>query len=157
MATNFLYATGTNGYIVTPFDVLTTGLNTLTTGSTATSAALSQSDTVHAVWGKIWFTSGGAFTPSTGVIPHLAGWFLGSPDGGTAFEKAFANADMPRAPDFVIPFVAGSALASTDVVDASGLIRLWPDSTKVFLRNNSGVSLPASGNKITVGPVAIQY
>lgn len=161
MPTNFLLASGTNGFIVTPFDLQSTELNTLANGNTATSSVggtsgvYTQTSTGQAPQGEVWFSAGGAFTPTAGG--YLAGWFLRSSDGGTTFERVVANNDLPRAPDFVIPLFA-SAYASGDLAFAAGVTVLLPwESFKVLLRNNSGVALPASGNHLKLGPVALQF
>jgi hypothetical protein len=39
MATNFLEATGTNGFIATPFNLMSTELNSLANNNSATSSA----------------------------------------------------------------------------------------------------------------------
>lgn len=160
MATNFLDAAGTNGFIATPFNLMTTELNTLGNVSSAvssvggTSGVFTQTNFANAVWGSVHFKSGGAFTPTAGGF--IAGWFLFSPDGGSTFEKTVSNTDMPRTPDFLIPLFA-SAYASSDLAEAAGLIKLPWWSTKVFIMNHAGVALPSSGNVIQVGPVAVQY
>lgn len=160
MPTNFLEAAGTNGFIATPFNLMTTELNTLAIGANAvssvggTSGVFAQSNFASAIWGEIHFKSGGAFTPLAGG--YLAGWFLYSPDGGTTFEKVVAATDLPRIPDFVIPLFA-SAYASSDIAQAQGIVRMPWWSTKVYIGNRSGVALPSSGNVIQAGPVAIQY
>lgn len=160
MATNFLEATGTNGFIATPFNLMSTELNSLATATNivssvgGTSGKFSQTDFASALWGEIHFLSGGAFTPTAGG--YLAGWFLYSPDGGSTFEKVVAATDLPRPPDFIIPLFA-SAYATNDIAQASGIVRLPWWSTKVYIGNRSGATLPASGNLIKAAPVAIQY
>ena len=83
----------------------------------------------------------------------ISGWYITSPDGGSSFEK---NANPPaRNPDFVIPFLA-SAYATNDLIFAqSGLVRLWAPSTKILITQNTGVTLPASGNLLVCSPVKI--
>lgn len=159
--TNFLLATGTNGFLATPFDLESTELNALTNGSTAVSSVvnstgiMSQTDTAHAPQGAVWFASGGTFTPTAGG--HLDGWFLRSSDGGTTFEKVVANNPLPRAPDFVIPLF-NAAYAVGELAFASGVVVLLPwESFKVLIQNNAGVTLPATLNHIKLGPVALQY
>lgn len=160
--TDFLLDAGTNGFLVTPFDLLTTELNSLTAtgGGTAvssvggTSGVFNQTNTSNAPQGSIWFKSGGSFTPSAGG--HLDGWFLRSTDGGTTFEKNVSATSMPRPPDFVIPLF--TSYASADIQWASGGFVLLPwESFKVLLQNNSGAALPSTGNKITLGPVGLKY
>lgn len=160
MATNFLEAAGTNGFIATPFNLMTTELNALGNGANVvssvggTSGVFTQTNFANAIWGEVQFLAGGAFTPTAGG--YLAGWFLLSPDGGSTFEKVVAATDMPRPPDFVIPLFA-SAYALNDISMASGLVRLPFWSTKLYIGNRSGAALSASGHVIKCGPVAIQY
>jgi hypothetical protein len=160
VATNFLEAAGTNGFIATPFNLQSTELNALANGSSAvssvggTSGAFTQTNTANAIWGEIAFTAGGAFTPTAGG--YIAGWFLYSPDGGTTYETAASNTDLPRSPDFIIPLMA-AAYASGNIAQASGIVRLPWWTFKVFTVNHSGATLPATGNLIKLGPVAIQY
>lgn len=164
-ATNFLDAAGTNGFIATPFNLQTTELNAQTNGAASTSSVggssgkFSQTDFASGIWGLIWFISGGSFTPTAGGV--ISGWFLQSTDGGTTFEALVSTpsttvAALPRAPDFIIPFDA-AALASGNIKFCSGLVKLpWP-SCKIVLQNNTGATLPATGNIVVCGPVATQY
>lgn len=166
---NFLYATGTYGFITATFDLLTTELNTLASASGVatssvggTSGKFSQTNTGSAIQANIWFTSGGAFTPAAGA--YLAGYFLRSHDGGTNFETLIATASatvpaLPRSPDFIIPcYEGGTALASGNIKYAQGPSVLLPVTTfKVVLHNLTGAALPASGNKLSIGPAAVAY
>jgi hypothetical protein len=162
MATNFLDAAGTNGFIATPVTLMTTELNTLATATNVvssvggTSGVFTQASWGSAIWGQVGFVAGGVMSGSPTAGGYLAGWFLYSPDGGTTFEKVVAATDLPRPPDFIIPLFA-SAYASGDLSPASGIVRLPWWSTKLYIGNRSGVSLNASGNIIKVGPVAVQY
>lgn len=166
MATNFLEAAGTNGFLATPFNLLSTELNSLASGAAATSSVggtagvFSQTNDANAIWGSLYFTAGGAFTPAVGG--YIAGWFLLSTDGGTTFEAAISTpsttvAALSRSPDFIIS-LDNVAYASGNIRWCQGRrINLPWESYKVLFQNNSGVALPASGNLIKVGPVAIQY
>lgn len=166
MTANFLEAAGTNGFIATPFALLTTELNALANGAAATSSVngtsgvFSQTNDANAIWGSLFFTAGGAFTPAAGG--YLAGWFLPSPDGGTTFESAVATASstvpaLARSPDFVVPLDA-AALASGNIKWVQGRRAQLPfESYKVLVQNMSGAALPATGNTIKNGPVATQY
>lgn len=160
MPANFLEAAGSNGFITSPFSLLTTELNALANNANAlssvggTSGIFTQTNFASAIWGEVSFKSGGSFTPTAGG--YLAGWWLLSPDGGSTFEKVVAATDLPRPPDFIIPLFA-SAYATNDLAQSSGIVRLPWWSTKAYLANHSGASLPATGNIIQVGPVAVQY
>jgi len=169
-ATNFLEAPGTNGFITTPFSLQSTELNTLGSGACATSSVggtsgvFKQTNNVNAIWGSIYFTSGGSFTPVAGQ--SLYGWFLLSSDGGTTFETQVATcsttvAPFTRGPDFVIP-LANAAYASGNIAWAGGrFVQLPWESYKVVIWNTNGTgavtALPATSNLIKVGPTAIQY
>jgi hypothetical protein len=160
MPTNFLESAGTNGFLATPFNLLSTELNALATAtSTASSVGgaggvFTQTNYANAIWAEVYFQSGGAFTPA--APNYLAGWFLFSPDGGTTFEATVSNTDLPRAPDFIIPLFV-SAYATNSVSQASGLVRVPFWSNKVFINSHAGATLPATGNVIKAAPVAIQY
>jgi hypothetical protein len=160
VATNFLEATGTNGFLATPFNIMSTELNALANGSSATSSVggtsgvFSQTNTSQGIWGAAHFLAGGAFTPTAGGF--IAGWFLYSPDGGTTFEKVVASTDLPRPADFVIPLFA-SAYAANDISQSSGLIRLPWWSFKLFVVNHAGAALAATSNLIKLASVATQY
>jgi len=158
MATNFLeYSGGTNGFLTAPVTLLTTELNAVTNGSSATQSVagnFSQASFGSGIWGIAHLQWTTAFTPTAGG--YVAAWFLYSPDGGTTFEQTVANTDMPRPPDIVIPLYA-SALTANLLAQSSGLIRIPFWTTKLFLINHSGATLPATGNILKMGSVAIQY
>lgn len=163
MATNFLETTGTNGFLTTPFNLLSTELNALATATPGvatssvggTSGVFTQTNFGSGIWGVVHFLAGGAFTPIAGA--YIPGWFLYSPDGGTSFEKTStgATADLPRPPDFIIPLFA-AAYAANDI-SSSGIIRLPWWSCKVFVVNRAGANFPATGNLIKAASVAVQY
>lgn len=160
MATNFLEASGTNGFIATPFNLMSTELNTLANNSSALSSVGGSSGIfnlasfANAIWCEVYFVSGGTFTPA--APNSIYGWFLFSPDGGSTFEKVVSNTDVNRSPDFIIPLIV-AAHAVGDIVQASGLVRVPWWSNKVFVNSHAGNSLPATGNLIKAAPVAIQY
>lgn len=172
MATNFLHATGTSGFIVTPFALLNasdTGLNALTNGSAVTSAhggggtngIFNQTDFSHAQYGYIWLnivTAG--MTPTAGG--NLTGWWLQSTDGGTTFEgkEATASSTVPalgRAPDFVLNLYEGGAALAAGDVKFSGVVRLPYLSCKCLIQNNCGVTFGAGAHTLFCGPIADQY
>ena len=160
MATNFLYAAGTDGFIATPFNLQTTELNSLANGNTVissvngTSGVFTQTNTASVVWAVISFLAGGAFTPTTGG--YIGGWFILKAD-DSHFEKLVSNTAPPRSPDFTIPLFA-SAYAANDISACQGgLVRVPACAFELLVQNSAGVSLPSSGNKIICGPVAVQY
>lgn len=163
MATTLQLDPGTNGWVHAIVDLLTTELNALASGAAVTSSVggtsgvYNQSNFSSAPLDEIWFTSGGAFTP-TGS-PILYGWFLKSIDGGTTFESLISTPSttvpaLPRNPDFTIPLDA-AAFASGNLKFGT-ISNLPAPSFKVVVQNMSGVALPATGNKITVGPYTYQ-
>jgi hypothetical protein len=169
MATNFLEAAGTNGFVAAPANLLSTEINTLGSGSAAissvggTSGVFSQSSFSNCPWLSIYFVSGGAFTPVVGQC--LYGWFVLSTDGGTTFETQVATPSttvlaLSRNPDFIIP-LDNAAYASGNIRWCQGRFVKAPwESFKIIVQNVGGaspVALPASGNLIKAGGVAIQY
>lgn len=167
MATDFLLDAGTNGFKATPFNLLTTELNSLAAGASATSSVggssgvFSQTNWANCSFGSIYFTCGGAFTPAVG--DSLSGWFLLSTDGGTTFETVVVTPSttvpaLARAPDFTIA-LDNAAFASGNIRWCQGRFVQTPwESCKVILQNNcASAALPATGNLIKLGPVAIQY
>ena len=165
MPTNFLDAAGTNGFLTTPFNLLSTELNSLGSGSAATSSVggssgvFSQTNFANGIWGQHWFKSGGSFTPTAGGVMAL--WFLLSIDGGTTFESIVATASttvmaLSRAPDVIIPMDV-AAYASGNIRFAGGFQKLPWLSCKVVVQNLTGAALPSSGNLIECGVVATQY
>lgn len=159
MPTNFLYAAGTNGFTTTPFNYMTTELNSLASGNTAvssvggTSGVFTQSNTGGSIWAYISLLLGGAVTP---VAPnYLCGQFILNAD-DTNYEKASSNAAPARA-DFIIPLLVVAYAANDLAAAAGGLVRIPASAHKVLLWSQVGAALPASGNKLICGPVAIQY
>jgi hypothetical protein len=162
VATNFLEAAGTNGFINTPFNLLSTELNSLADSTSATSSVggtsgvFSQTNYANAIWAYVYLTLGGSFTPAAGS-PDLLGWFLFSPDGGSTFEDAVSSTDMPRPADFIIPAIGSNAYSSGNILVSSGLVRVPFSYNKVFVMSHFGATLPSSSNTLKAGPVAIQY
>jgi hypothetical protein len=169
MATNFLEAPGTNGFISAPINLLSSEINTLGGGAAAvssvggTSGVFNQTSFGNANWLSLYFTAGGAFTPVVGQC--LYGWFLLSPDGGSNFETQVATPSttvlaLSRNADFIISF-DNAAYATSNIRWCQGRFIKAPwESCKVLLQNIGGsspVALPASGNLIKAGGVAIQY
>lgn len=157
--TDFLYDAGTSGFLATPFNLQSSELNSLANNNTVissvggTSGVFSQTNTVNAMLGAVYFSAGGAFTPVTGG--YLAGWFIRSPDGGSTFERIVTNTAPPRSPDFILPLFA-SAYASADLAwSQDPELRLPFEFFKVLIQNLSGVTLPASGNLVKLGPVGV--
>ena len=157
---DFLYdagVSGASGFVVAPFDLMSTELNAVGSGQIAISSVGGQSGLFtqpnfsSCVWAHLWFKPGGAITPLQGGVLSL--WWLLSPDNGATIEPtAFApgrNPDAIIAPA-ITAYSAGQYMVATKVL-------LPPYASKVMLRNDLGVVLPASGNHLTVGPFAERY
>lgn len=163
MATNFLQATGasTTGFFATVTTVISSEMVSLVTANTVTSASVftSSASFGQAIWGEAVFYTGSAISPTAGGF--LGAWWLKSIDGGTTFESTTGSSGtgLGRPPDFVIPF-STVAYGSSNQVFASGLVKMpWP-AAKLYVQNNSGVTLATSSNAystIKIGPVAVQY
>ena len=151
------YAAGTGGFITTPFDLLTTELNSLASGNTAlssvggTSGVFDQSNTGAYVWGVLSFVGGGTWTPGAGGYMHV--WFLTKADGSN-YSKYLANANQARKPDGVIGFL-NTSHASGDVVESEGYVQIPAVPFMVLARSVAGATAPASGNKIRLGAVTL--
>lgn len=166
---NFIHAAGQNGFIKTPFQLITaadTGINGLTNGSALTSAhggalttgVFSQSDFGNAQYARLWLkivTAG--WTPTAGG--NLSGWWLISPDGGSTFEAAEATPSttvpaLGRPPDFVINLYEGGAALAAGDQKMSQIVPLPYESCKLLIQNNSGVTFGAGAHLLLCGPVA---
>ncbi len=163
MATPFLWD-GTSP-LVSAFNLMTTEIESLTTGSVivssvgGTSGVFALSATGQAIFGDIFFSFG---NPGVGTAlsagANIAGWFLTSPDGGTTYE--IATVVPPRAPDFIIPCPATTIGAGVAPFKATGLVRLPPLQFKVLIQNNTGQTLgngSTTAPYLKVAPVAMQY
>jgi hypothetical protein len=165
--TNFLQASGTNGYIATPFNLMASELDNLKNGAGATSSiggrngVFTREHTGNAIFGAIYFVSGGNFTPTVAAA-DFAGWFLASPDGGSTFETVVqtpnnTNLALTRPPDFIIPLGAGTYAAGNQAWCSGGIVQLPWGTFKLEVQQFSGVALPPSGNLIKCAPVAVQH
>ena len=160
MATNFLWNTGTSndGLITSTLTLVSTELNSLTSGSYVASSVggssgvFTNSNTAAAMWGVPSFTFGGTITPASPL--NISCWFAESVDGGTTYEDA-SNL-LARSPDFVFAFSANS-YASKTVLAQGRFVRVPALKFKVFTQNNIGGTLPASGNLIKIGLIAPSF
>lgn len=159
--TDFLFDNAAaSGYIASG-NLMTTELNALgigagiisSVGGSGVNGIFNQSFNASGIIGQVWFKLGGTLTP--GVNATMSIWYIASTDGGTTFEAATV-AKLGRNPDIVIAF-GNTAYASGDIIFAPGLIRLWSPPVKLFAVNNLQVQLPATGNILTVGAVAIRH
>lgn len=149
MPTNFLWAAGTsnNGLLTTAVTLMTTELESLTSASVivssvgGSSGVFTNSNTAQGMLGNIFYYPGNAGCTPTTVGGGLTGWFLQSPDGGTAFESPTA---VPvRTPDFFIPLPASAIGGANTLVFPSGEIEVPALEFKVLVQNNCGVTLGA--------------
>lgn len=159
-ATPFLWEPGSSnsGLYAPPLTLMSTELNSMTSGSVAVSAiggaagVFNNSNTAQVIWSPMILTMGStAGAVQTGG--NLSCWLLSSVDGST-FES-IASAP-PRAPDAVFPLPA-SVLSGTSTFLSQGLVRLPALKFKVLCQNNSGQTLNASGNTVVLAPTAVQY
>ena len=158
MSTPFLWDTGTgnNGLLESAVTLLgnTSELASLANGSAVTSSVsgasgvFNNSLTGAAIWGEIAITLG-AIGSALSANATLSGWFLRSRDGGSTFDAT----PPVKPPDFIIPLPATTISAATDW-PAWALTLLPSVPFMVYLVNNSGQALAASGNTLVVGPVA---
>ena len=108
---DFLLDPGTNGFIATPFNLMTTELNSLATTDSAissvggSSGVFAQSNFDNEMLYEVYFVAGGSIS-SISAGGNLAGWWCKSTDGGTTFEKTVSNTAFPRPPDLLIPLDA---------------------------------------------------
>ena len=153
-------APGTNGFTVTPFNVLTTELNALANAGVATSSVngtsgvFSQTNTGNALFGRCWLKLGAALGGVAVSGANVSVWFLASTDGGTTFESQTVS-PPPRAPDIIIPLGA-SAYGANAILMSPARVNLWLASAKIVLQNNTGQALGASGNILTCASQAVQ-
>lgn len=164
MATNFLEATGTNGFIAT--QAVTITLSALASGAAATGSTVFTPGTSGTLLGaqkcQAWFqviTAG--WTPTAGG--QVSGWWLMSTDGGTTFENLRSTPSttvmaLPRPPDFIIPmYQGGTALSANDILFANGPFRYPYVGAKVVLQNLTGAAMGTGVHTFTIGGVADQY
>lgn len=152
-ATDFLWE-GSGVYGVAVANLLTTQLNALasSTGNTLSTLGGAFQNTTGRIYADVEFAAGGTFSPTAGGFIEL--WFLRSLDGGSNYEDGSASVAPGRAPDIVIPVEAGTTITPRN--GASGLI-LPPAFYKPLARNQTGATLPASGNIIRFALYSEQY
>lgn len=152
-ATNFLWE-GAGAYGVSVANWLTTELNALgnSSGNTLSTLGAAFQNTNARVFADVEFVAGGTYTPLAGGFIEV--WMLRSLDGGTNYEDGSASVAPGRAPDIVLPVRAGTTI--TPRAGASGLI-IPPGFYKALARNQTGATLPASGNLIRFAMYSEQY
>lgn len=144
MVSNVLWNVGTNGYISAAQTLLDTQLNALATATMcAAGTAIDNSAGDKAIWADFEFLAGGTFTPLANG--YISVWFLRTLNGGTNYEDGSASITPPRKPDLIIPVRAG-----TTITPRAGrpMIVLPPGQFEGIAMNNTGATLPATGNTI---------
>lgn len=152
-AANALWS-GAGVYSLARTTWLSTELNSLANSSANTLSTLGAAFQNTAAWlyYDTEFLAGSTLTPAAGAFIEL--WQLRSLDGGTNYEDGSASVAPGRPADITILVRAG-----TTITPRSGASRgiLPPAFYKPIARNQTGVSLPASGNVISyVGYTEIQ-
>ena len=157
MTSPFLWLPGTNGLLISsPLTLLSTELNALASGASATSAVggpssngiFNQTNTGSGLWGYMQLTLGSiAGALANGSV--ASGWFLKSFDGGATFEVA--DADSPH---FYIALPATAITAGTKRGAMGQIIQLPAVSFKVQLQQITTQSFAGSGNTLVIAPVA---
>lgn len=149
--TNFL----SSGYLTSASDILTTELNSLasSTSNTLSSAGSAiDNSTNKYIWYDVEFLAGGTYTPTAGGFLEL--WLLRTLD-GTNYEDGSSTIAPARRPDVIIPVRAGTTI--TPRAGGQGRLILPPGLSKPIVRNQSGATLPSSGNKVTIRPHTVAY
>ena len=156
MPTNFLAATGTNGFLtssaVTAFSSGTTTINSLSNASLAVSTSVfSETDTAQGLMGYVAVTFGTTWGPAT-AGGNITGWWLFSPDGGSTYETTLTA----RPPDWTVAVSTSMGAAATQRA-ISQLVPLSWSTFKVLVQNNTGATLSSSSMALTFMAVAEQY
>lgn len=142
----------------TATDVLTTELNSLASGSnTAAGAAQNNAQATANYNGypraSVQFTMA-AYTGTPAANSALYVWFLKSIDGGTTYEDGGSSLTPARSPDVIIPI---EAVATGPQKICVQNVRIPVGFFKALAQNNgTGLTLAASGNKVTILPNTVQ-
>ena len=163
MTANFLWYPGTsnNGLLVSALTLMTTELNSLASGNSASSSVggssgvFTNSNTAQGMVGEIYLTLG-AIGSACAAGANAAGWFLVSPDGGSTFENVVSNTALPRPPDFLVALPATTITAGW-VYKGISPVMIPSLEFKVYLQNNSGQTWASTANTIKLAPYAMQY
>lgn len=159
---NFLWNPGTanNGQFTPYITLVSTELNSLPTGSgvitsvNGSAGIFTNVNTAQAIWGDTWLTNGTASITVT-AGGNVAGWFLIPNNAGT-YESPGATAATapPRSPDFVIPMVGTAAAATVWKSNAVHGVMFPAMNFKIYVQNNTGATLNATGTTVVAGFVA---
>ncbi len=153
MPTNFLWA-GAGSYLAGPTNWLTTELNALavSSGNVLTAASAAVQNTLSYIYADVEFVAGSTYTPTANGFLEV--WFLISTNGGTNYEDGSATVAPGRFSDFQIPIRAGTTITPRAITRG---ILIPPSFYKVIVRNQTGATLPATGNLLRFAAYAEQY
>lgn len=158
--TDFLFENGgSGGYLVAPFDLMSSDLNSMANNTTVTSSVggssgvFDQSNTGGAILADIWLSFGA--TIACGASAAVYGWFLRSLNNGTTYEKAVANSMLQRGPDFIIPFINANYAVGEPALCSGAPVIIPAGKFKVFLFNQIGVTMHSSGNHLVIAPIGV--
>jgi len=153
MPTSFLWD-GAGVYSASRTTWLSTQLNALANSAANTLCAAGSAfqNTAGLLYADVEFLAGGTTTPVAGAFLEL--WLLRSLDGGTSYEDGSATVAPGRPCDITIMVRAGTTI--TPRAGASGLI-LPPGFYKPIARNQTGVTLAATGNIISFAAYTEEY
>jgi hypothetical protein len=167
MPTNFLWATGTgaSGLLTPDFNLMTSELTALASGSGTTSSVngssglFTNTNTAQGMLGEVFYrVNGTAVGGAVTAGGNLAGWFLTTPDSGTTIESYTAGTGPIRAPDFFIPLQGTPAAHSIWKVSGVHQVIFPALQFKMYLQNNIGQALPSTdGGTLIAALVAAQY
>ncbi|HEY1505776.1 MAG TPA: hypothetical protein VGF92_15835 [Stellaceae bacterium] len=148
-------------YSQSVFNLLSTELNSLANSSTTTLSTLGAAfdnsvSGAGASFGDIYadveFIAGAGYSPTAGGFIEL--WLLRTLNAGTNYEDGSSSIPPARPADIIIPVRNGTTI--TPRAGMPGLI-LPPGAYKPLARNQSGATLPSTGNIIRIRPYSEQY
>ena len=153
MTTPFLWD-GAGAYPGSVANWLTTELNSLasSSGNTLSTLGAAFQNTSAWLYADVEFLAGSTLSPTGN--PFIELWLLRSLDGGTSYEDGSATIAPGRPADITIPVRVGTTI--TPRAGISGLT-LPPAYYKPLVRNQTGVTLPSSGNLIRFSAYTQQY
>ncbi len=150
---NFLWS-GAGSYVAVPTNWLTTELNALVNSATntLTAAGTAVQNTGGLIYCDVEFVAGSTYTPL--VNGYLEVWLLLSLNNGTNYEDGSATVAPGRMADLQIPIRQGTAITPRGTV--RGVV-LPPSFYKPIVRNQTGATLPATGNILRFVTYTEQY
>ena len=132
-----------------PASILTTELNAAASGARVLSTTVFDNRTNRdtQAWFKLVLAS---WTPSSGG--YLSGWLLPSEDGST-FHEASTSYDPPATFLVIrVPLIAAAGARTLYVPN----VPVGPFAYKLMLKNNSGATLAAAGNAVSIGSYKVE-